>query len=372
MRIGVLGGGQLGRMLGLAGIPLGLEFRFFDASAEAPALAAGELVCGSYEDAAALQRFAADVDVITYEFENVPVQALDLLATAAPIRPGRRALEVSQDRVNEKSFFAEAGVATGEWRKADTLEELKSAAAELGDCIVKTRRMGYDGKGQMRIKTPADCETAWNLTSNGGLIVEKVVPFDRELSQVAVRGVDGDIRFWPLVENVHKDGILHTTTAPAQGVAPSMKRQAENMIRSVMEMLEYVGVLTIEFFDVDGSLLANEMAPRVHNSGHWTIEGSVTSQFENHVRAIAGLPLGHAEARFASVMINCIGAMPPAPAVLQHDGVHLHDYGKAAREGRKVGHITICDEPPTGESLKDKVEHLERLVEEARLIAAKG
>lgn len=370
MRIGVLGGGQLGRMLGLAGIPLGLNFRFFDSSPVAPAVAAGELICGSYDDPAAVATFAAGCDVITYEFENVPVHALDRLQTAAPVRPGRRALEVSQDRVHEKTFFAEAGVEAGDWRKAESLEELKAAVSELGECIVKTRRMGYDGKGQVRISNAVDCDKAWAMSSSGGLIVEKLVPFNRELSQVAVRGVDGEIRFWPLVQNVHQAGILHTTTAPAANVDRVTQARAEAMLTSIMERLDYVGVLTVEFFDVDGRLLANEMAPRVHNSGHWTIEGSVTSQFENHVRAIAGLPLGSAEARFASVMINCIGSMPPAKAVLQHDGVHLHDYDKSAREGRKVGHITICDEPATGEPLAEKVTYLEKLVIEARRLDA--
>lgn len=370
MRIGVLGGGQLGRMLGLAGIPLGLNFRYFDSSPASPAVAAGELICGRYDDPDALSGFAAGCDVITYEFENVPVQALNHLQTAAPVRPGRRALEVSQDRVHEKTFFAEAGVEAGEWRKADSLEELKSAVSELGDCIIKTRRMGYDGKGQIRISDAANCAKAWEMSSSGGLIVEKLVPFDRELSQVAVRGVDGEIRFWPLVENVHQGGILHKTTAPAANVERAMQVHAESMLASILERLDYVGVLTVEFFEVEGKLLANEMAPRVHNSGHWTIEGCVTSQFENHVRAIAGLPLGSAEARFASVMINCIGSMPPAESVLRHDGVHLHDYGKSAREGRKVGHITVCDEPATGESLVEKVAQLEKLVTEARVVDA--
>ncbi len=344
MKIGVVGGGQLGRMMALAGIPLGFEFRFLDPSPNAPAAAVGELICGEFDNEDALELFADDLDVITYEFENVSAAALSLLEARTVVRPGRRALEISQDRLNEKTFFAKTGVPTGEWRPVDSSGELIAAHEAFGPCIVKTRRFGYDGKGQHRMETAADCGAAWASVGNNPLIVEKLVPFDRELSLIGVRSVSGEIRSWPLVENVHRNGILHKTTAPAPGVSDSVQASADGMLRAVLEALDYVGVLTIEFFEINGTLLANEMAPRVHNSGHWTIEGAVTSQFENHVRAIGGLPLGSTAVRFPSTMLNCLGAMPQASDALAYQGCHYHHYSKTNRAGRKVGHITICDE----------------------------
>lgn len=376
MRIGVLGGGQLGRMLGQMGIALGADFRFWDPSSAAPAASVGELICGQYDDEAAFAQFARELDVVTYEFENIPISILNRLISVTTvlerdrppleIRPGRRALLVSQDRADEKRFFAEAGVATGEWMQADSLEEIHSALEIFGESIVKTRRFGYDGKGQHRIASSEDCVSAWESLGNNRLVVEKVVNFDRELSLIGVRGVHGETRMWPLVENVHKEGILHRTTAPAPALDESMQACAEVMLTAVMEALNYIGVLTIEFFQVGDKLLANEMAPRVHNSGHWTIEGAVTCQFENHIRAISGLPLGSTVPRCPSVMLNCIGSMPPADQVLRVEGVHLHDYGKSPRIGRKVGHITVCDEPPGSEALDAKVAMLEDLVVTAR------
>lgn len=367
MRIGVVGGGQLGRMMGLAGLALGMDFRFLDPSPFAPAASVGEHICGEYDSEDALDLFADDLDVITYEFENIPAATLTLLGEMALVRPGRKALEVSQDRLVEKAFLAEADVPTGEWRPIDSLGQLESALDDFGACIVKTRRFGYDGKGQRRVITANDCRTAWESLGTHPLIVEKLVPFDRELSLVGVRSTAGEVRSWALVENVHLDGILHKTTAPAQGVAAETQQRAEAMMLSVMEALDYVGVLTIELFEVEGGLLVNEIAPRVHNSGHWTIEGAVTSQFENHVRAIAGLPLGSTAVRFASTMVNCIGAMPPACEVLELPGVHLHDYGKTARAGRKVGHITLCDEPRDGRrDYSERIAAVEALISRAQ------
>jgi len=369
MRVGILGGGQLGRMLALAGVPLGAEFRFFDPSPQAPAGAAGDVICAQYDDEEALRKFASGLDVISYEFENVPALSLDILGDLAPIRPGRRALQVSQDRVVEKTFFAETGVPAGAWVAIDSPESLEAAFQDFGDCIVKTRRFGYDGKGQFRIGSFEDCAAAWNELGSVPLIAEQLVKFDRELSLIGVRSLSGEIRTWPLVENVHRNGILHQSTAPAK-VSEAMQASADRMLRTILEDLDYKGVLTIEFFQVGENLLANEFAPRVHNSGHWTIEGAVTSQFENHIRAITGLPLGSTAVRCHSVMLNCIGVMPAAGEILTTEGAHLHDYGKSPRAGRKVGHITVCDEPRNSPELTAKVTELERIIENSRLAFA--
>lgn len=344
MKIGVVGGGQLGRMIGLAGISLGFEFRFWDPSPTATAGAVGELFTADFSDLAAAENFATGLDAITYEFENVPSATIDRLSVLAPCRPGAISLATSQDRVTEKSFFNRHNIPTAPWKAVDSVDDFKSAYEEFGSCIVKTRRFGYDGKGQFRIQEPQDLDAAFNLLGGHPLIVEKMISFQRELSLIAVRAVDGTMSVWPLVENEHRDGILHKTTAPAVGISEELKVEAEDAIRTTLEALGHIGVLTIEFFEVDGKLLANEMAPRVHNSGHWSIEGSVCSQFENHVRAVAGLPLGSCSLRAPSIMINCIGEMPSRSDVIQLPGAHLHDYNKTPRTGRKVGHVTVCDE----------------------------
>jgi 5-(carboxyamino)imidazole ribonucleotide synthase len=372
-KIGVVGGGQLGRMLGLAGVPLGFEFRFWDPSAKAPARAVGELFQANYDDLDAAERFAAGLDVITYEFENIPAATMERLQALVECRPGVLALATSQDRLTEKTFFQNNGIETAPWRAISTVEEMRAAVAEFGSCIVKTRRFGYDGKGQARINSVEQCDTVFDELGKFDLIVEKTVSFTRELSLVGVRGADGDLATWPLVENEHRVGILHKTVAPAPGVSTELQQCAESIMRSTMEGLGHVGVLTIEFFEVEGRLLANEMAPRVHNSGHWTIEGAVTSQFENHIRAVCGLPLGSCAPRFDSVMLNSIGAVPSAAAVCSIPGAHYHDYGKTSRPGRKVGHVTVCDEPvsiePAG-NFDDRVAAVERLVEAATATAA--
>jgi 5-(carboxyamino)imidazole ribonucleotide synthase len=315
--VGVIGGGQLGRMLALAGIPLGLSFRFLDPSPDAPAAEVGELLVGEYDDPELLDRLADGTAAVTYEFENVPVASAERVGAI----PAAAALEASQDRLVEKQLFRRLGIPTP--RIDDEVETFPA--------ILKTRRLGYDGKGQRLVETGPG--------SDPGHVLEERVPFDRELSLLAVRGADGDTRFYPLVENVHEDGILRTSRAPA---ANAPQTQAEEYARNLLDELGYVGVLALELFDVGGRLLANEFAPRVHNTGHWTIEGSATSQFENHLRAVLGLPLGATESR-PSAMFNLIGAVPSAADVLAVPGAHLHLYGKEPRPGRKLGHVTLVE-----------------------------
>jgi 5-(carboxyamino)imidazole ribonucleotide synthase len=342
MRVGILGGGQLGRMLALAGFPLGLRFRCFDPTPDACAGQVAELMVGAYDDRAALDRFADGLDVITYEFENVPVEAARYLAERLPVYPPPAALEIAQDRLNEKRFFEGVGVGVPPYRPVSSQAELAQAAAELGlPAVLKTRREGYDGKGQVVLRAPSDVNDAWATLGGSPLLLEGFVPFEREVSALGVRGRDGDVRVYPLVENVHRAGILRRSTAPAD-VPSRVAADAEAVMRAALAALDYVGVLAIEFFVVDGQLLANEMAPRVHNSGHWTIEGAVTSQFENHVRAVAGLPLGDPSALGAGRMLNIIGERPDTAALLAIPGAHLHLYGKDPRPGRKLGHLTLC------------------------------
>ena len=346
MTVGILGGGQLGRMLALAGYPLGLRFRIFDTYDDAPAGAMAELVVGkSFDDREALARFAEDLSLITYEFENVPVDAARFLEAHAPVFPPPAALEVSQDRLTEKAFFQELDIPTPKFSAVDSRASLDAALETLGTlAVVKTRRLGYDGKGQRIIQQATDVQAAWNTLQGQALILESFVPFDREVSLLSVRGRDGETAFYPLVENYHHSGILRRSIAPAPATPPALQAQAEDYGRRVLEALDYVGVLAIEFFQQDGRLLANEMAPRVHNSGHWTIEGAETSQFENHLRAVLGLPLGSTAPRGHAVMLNLIGTIPNSAAVLEAGNSHLHLYAKEPRPGRKLGHITLRDD----------------------------
>jgi 5-(carboxyamino)imidazole ribonucleotide synthase len=307
-------------MLALAGLPLGLSFRFLDPSPDACAAEVGELVVAPYDDADGLDRLADSADVVTYEFENVPVAAAERVGAI----PGARSLEEGQDRLREKEFFRSLGIPTVRF----------GTLAETGvPAVVKTRRLGYDGKGQRRVTDPQ--ERVYD-----GELAEELVAFDRELSIVGVRARDGEMRFWPVGENVHRDGILRLTRAPARA-AP--QAEAEAICAAVMASLDHVGVLAVELFDVGGRLLANELAPRVHNTAHWTIDGSETSQFENHLRAILGLPLGETAARAPCVMTNLIGAAPPLEDLLELAGARVHLYGKQPRAGRKVGHVTLVD-----------------------------
>ncbi|MFN8035650.1 MAG: 5-(carboxyamino)imidazole ribonucleotide synthase [Acidimicrobiia bacterium] len=340
--IAVLGGGQLGRMLGLAGIPLGVGFRFLDPVAGAPAAAVGSLTVGALDDERAVAATIAGSDVVTYEWEGVPAASARFAARTAPVHPGPAALEVSQDRLHEKALFREVGVDTAAFRAVDSRGDLHAAADALGlPAVLKTRRGGYDGKGQVRIDDLAALDAAWDALGGTPLLLEVLVPFDRELSIVGVRSRGGETACWALAENHHVGGILHTSRAPAPSATPTLQQAAEELLGRILDRLGYVGVLAIELFQVGDGLLANEMAPRVHNSGHWTIDGSVTSQFENHVRAVLGLPLGSTAATGPSVMVNLLGAMPDHAALLAVDGLHLHDYGKSPRPGRKLGHVTL-------------------------------
>ncbi|HEY4979961.1 MAG TPA: 5-(carboxyamino)imidazole ribonucleotide synthase [Candidatus Acidoferrum sp.] len=342
MTIGILGGGQLGYMLALAGYPLGLHFRFLDPSPEAPVGRIAHRVTADYTDVQALQRFAQGLEVATYEFENVPVEAARLLAEKTAVYPPVNALEEAQDRLREKTLFKKLGIPTTEFAALQRAEEFDAAVKQIGlPAILKTRRMGYDGKGQWLLRTKEDAERMRRELPNVPLILEKLVPFRREVSMLGVRSRTGETAFYPVVENHHREGILRLSVAPAPKLTSQLQNAAEESTRKVLETLGYVGVLCIEFFEVDGQLLANEMAPRVHNSGHWTIEGAVTSQFENHLRAILGMPLGATCAIGHSVMINLIGEIPEEAPVLAVANTHLHLYGKEPRPGRKVGHVTV-------------------------------
>ena len=343
--VGILGGGQLARMLALSGAPLGLRFRVLDTVADACAGQFAPLIVGDYRDEAALAAFAAQVDVATFDFENVPAESAQWLNERVPVFPNPRALAVAQDRLAEKTLFRELGIPVPPFADVADRAALDAAVAAIGTpCILKTRRLGYDGKGQFRIKAPGDVDAAWDAlgaqAATVGLILEGFVKFERELSVVAVRGRDGAFRTWPPTENWHVDGVLSASLAPARADA-ALQARAVAHARALAEALDYVGVFALELFCRDGELLANELAPRVHNSGHWTIEGSETSQFENHLRAVLGLPLGDTRMVGHACMLNWIGAMPDAVAVLREPGGHWHDYGKEPRDGRKVGHATL-------------------------------
>jgi 5-(carboxyamino)imidazole ribonucleotide synthase len=363
--IGILGGGQLGYMLALAGYPLGLHFRFLDPSPEAPVGRIATRITAQFTDRAALKKFAAGLELVTYEFENVPVETARFLAERVPVLPPPAALEAAQDRLNEKHLFQKLGIATTDFVPVANREGLDAAVTQIGlPAILKTCRMGYDGKGQWilgkaedvsRLKSefpaaaPAGGEKSKGNASTEPrttFLLERLVPFARELSVLAVRGRTGETAVYPLVENHHRGGILRLSLAPALHLDRAVQHAAEEAARRVFDALQYVGVLAIEFFEHEGRLLANEMAPRVHNSGHWTIEGAVTSQFENHLRAVVGLPLGSTSVIGSSAMLNLIGDLPDSAEVLGVRDAHLHLYGKSARAGRKLGHVTLRASSP--------------------------
>jgi 5-(carboxyamino)imidazole ribonucleotide synthase len=361
--IGILGGGQLGYMLALAGYPLGLHFRFLDPSPEAPVGRIATRITAPFSDRSALKKFAAGLELVTYEFENVPVEAARFLAEHVPVLPPPAALEAAQDRLNEKRLFQKLGIATTEFVAVADREALDAAVKQIGlPAILKTCRMGYDGKGQWILRTAEDVaglKSAFPVAGAGAadkgkastepitpFLLERLVPFARELSVLAVRGRTGETAVYPLVENHHRGGILRLSLAPAPQLDRAVQHAAEDAARRVFDALQYVGVLAIEFFENQGRLLANEMAPRVHNSGHWTIEGAVTSQFENHLRAVVGLPLGSTSAIGSSAMLNLIGEVPEPAEVLAVRDAHLHLYGKSARAGRKLGHVTLRASSP--------------------------
>lgn len=339
MIVGIVGGGQLARMMALAGVPLGLRFIFLDPAEDACAAQLGEHLCGAYDDHALLTKLAEKADVVTYEFENVPESAIDFLAERVEVYPAARALAVARDRINEKSLFRKLDISTVPFAAVDTLAELEQALELTGiPAVLKTRTLGYDGKGQAVLRNSRDVATAWAKLGGVPLILEGFTDFQREVSIIGVRGHNGETRFYPLSENQHRNGILHLSRS-----LPSdpFQVQAERYARRIMDNLDYVGVMALELFQSGDDLLANEMAPRVHNSGHWTIEGAVTSQFENHLRAILGLPLGSTEANGYATMVNFIGAIPDTTKVLSTPGIHLHCYNKAPLPGRKVGHATL-------------------------------
>jgi 5-(carboxyamino)imidazole ribonucleotide synthase len=343
MTIGIVGAGQLGRMMALAGYPLGLDFLFLDKETATPGGQVAPLLAGALDDRELLGELSRRCEVMTFDWENVPVASLENLPGAARVSPPLRALAAAQDRLTEKRTFELLGIATTRYAAVDSRASLELAVKSIGlPGVLKTRRLGYDGKGQFVIRSTADVDRAWQSLGASPLLYENLVPFDAEVSIIAVRGLDGSVVFYPLNLNVHREGILRLTRAPHGSAA--LTRQAQRAARRLLEHFKYVGVLTIEFFVTRGRLIANEMAPRVHNSGHWTIEGAETSQFENHLRAIAGLPLGSPRARGYSAMINLVGEMPTREPLLREAGLHWHDYGKTARPGRKLGHLTICDQ----------------------------
>lgn len=356
--VGILGGGQLGRMLALAGTPLGLRFRFLDPSPDPPVQGLGQVVRAQYDDAAALEAFRDGLDLVTYEFENVPAAAVEMLAPTVSVLPPAAALHVAQDRLTEKETFRRLGVKTAPFHPVDTRAELDRGIEALGlPCVLKTRRLGYDGKGQRVLREAAEVDSSWEELGGVPLLLEGFVPFTRELSVIGVRGRDGNTAFYPLTENKHQDGILRTSRAPIPGFDPARQQEGQEIAGRILDTLDYVGVLAVELFDTPEGLLANEIAPRVHNSGHWTQDGAVTSQFENHLRAVLGLPLGSPEARGWSAMINLIGTLPPRRPILELPGTHLHLYDKEPRPGRKLGHVNVVAESP--EALAQRLEMLE-------------
>lgn len=345
--VGILGAGQLGCMLALAGYPLGLRFRFLDPSPDAPAGHLAELEAGSYDDPAAVRRFARGLTLATYEFENVSAGCGRLLADSVPLYPPLAALETGQDRYAEKRLFQQLGIPVAPFAMVESENALPAALDMIGvPAVIKTQRMGYDGRGQMVVRSLVEADGAWKAMGGVPLLVEQWIAFERELSILAVRGRDGSMAFYPLVYNVHEEGILRRSEAPAPDLDPALQMLAQDYARRVLETLDYVGVLAIEFFQRDGRLLANEMAPRVHNSGHWSIEGAATSQFENHLRAIMGWPLGKTAMHGHALMINLISTVPPIEELAGIAGAHIHLYRKAPAPRRKLGHITVCADSP--------------------------
>ncbi|MGZ5050434.1 MAG: 5-(carboxyamino)imidazole ribonucleotide synthase [Methylobacter sp.] len=360
MKVGVLGAGQLARMIALSGVPLGLEFVFLDPSAEACANRLGEPLVGDYHDPALLAQLAERADVVTYEFENVPANVAEFLASHTQVHPSPKALAVAQDRLFEKTFFHDIGIPTPDYAAIDSLESLEQAMEKIGyPAILKSRTQGYDGKGQSVLKSADDLKPAWELLQGVPSVVEAFVPFKREVSIIAVRSVSGETVFYPLSENLHRGGILRVSECRAND---PLQQQAEDYVSRLLEALDYVGVLALELFDVDGKLVANEFAPRVHNSGHWTIEGAETSQFENHLRAILDLPLGSTAPVGHAAMVNFIGGLPATEDVLAIPHAHLHLYDKSPRKGRKVAHSTIRAQ--SSEQLSELVKRLAELADQ--------
>ncbi len=358
MKVGILGGGQLARMLALAGYPLGQTFSVLDPGNDVCSAAVAEQLRADYADQAQLAQLAGQVDVVTYEFENVPAAAVAYLADKVRVYPPQQALATAQDRFKEKILFDELGIATPAFAAVNSLEELQQAMKQVGwPAVLKTRSEGYDGKGQAVLHQPEDLPSAWQSLGGVAAIVEAFVPFEREVSILAVRSTTGEMVCYPLTENTHRDGILRLSVARPDD---AMQAKAVEYAEQLLDKLDYVGVLALELFQAGDSLLANEFAPRVHNSGHWTQDGAVTCQFENHLRAISGLPLGATDAIGHAAMVNLIGEIPASEAVLVNRHAHLHLYGKQARPGRKVGHINLC--APSEQQMEAELKLLLELV----------
>jgi 5-(carboxyamino)imidazole ribonucleotide synthase len=349
--IGILGAGQLARMLAQAGQPMGLEFVFLDPARDACAAEYGEHICADWDDEVALEKLGRLSDVVTFDFENVPESSASLIESLCPVYPPPRALYKSQDRLREKNMMQELGIPVAPFHPVSSRPDLVAAVEEIGlPCVLKTRRFGYDGKGQTVLRFQEDMERAWQALGDHDLICEGFVSFDLECSIIAARGRDGQTVYWPLTHNLHRDGILAISTAPA--FEEQLQTRAENLVKRLLDHLDYTGVLALELFLKDDELLANEFAPRVHNSGHWSIDGAHTSQFENHLRAICGLPLGDTHISSHTLMFNLLGEMPEYAnkrSAEQHPitGLHWHDYHKTARAGRKIGHVTVLAESAT-------------------------
>lgn len=358
MRLGVIGGGQLGRMMAQAGLPLDIQLSFLDPSADACAAPFGTLIQGQYDDPSAIDQLTASVERVTFEFESVPAETVARIAQQLPVYPSAQALATARDRWLEKNLFQQLGIATAPLADIGSQADLDTAVARIGlPAVLKTRTLGYDGKGQKVLRQLADVEDAFAELGTVPMILEGFVDFDHEVSCIGVRSTSGELAFYPLVCNEHRQGMLYRSQPFADH---PLQRQAEQAVGEVMTALDYVGVLAFEFFVVADQLLANEIAPRVHNSGHWTIEGSVCSQFENHLRAVAGLPLGATQTRGPVALYNLIGALPDRSQVLAIAGAHWHDYGKAPRRGRKLGHITLT--AASDEQLRHRSAQLEGLL----------
>lgn len=355
MRVGVLGGGQLAAMMAQAGLPMGLDFVFLDPSSDACAKRYGALVAADWTDADHAAPLL-DCDRITCDFENVPARVLESLDREGRVRPGPRAFASAQDRLIEKELLQSLGIPLSPFASISSRPDLLEALDQIGyPAVLKTRRMGYDGKGQYVLRDIEDLEPAWAALEGQDLVLEGWVDFSHECALTAVRSGAGEIRFYPPSWTFHSGGILRLALAPAQ-MPSELIEDAEAMVEGLMNALDYVGCLTLELFVTDSGLLANEFAPRPHNSAHWTIEGAVTSQFENHIRAVCDLPLGRTEARGYSLMLNWIGELPDAESLLQTPGLRWHDYRKQARSGRKLGHATLIADTP--EKLNEGIDEL--------------
>jgi len=352
MKIGILGSGQLGRMLALAGIPLGFSFRFYDEKPGAPTTELGESFIGSYTDTEQLKKFADGCTFVTYEFENIPLETVQFISQLVSLSPSKLALETSQDRIREKTFFSSLGIKVPRFEWASTLIELEAAITKVKvPCIIKTTTLGYDGKGQVRCVSIEQISQIWKQLGGVPLIVEEQISFDRELSIIGVRNTQGEILTYSLIQNEHKGGILRQSTFPAPAISSEIQDSAVSIINTTISALDYVGVLAIELFQCGEELLVNEMAPRVHNSGHITVDCCVTGQFENHIRAITGLPLGDVRIRERGVMLNVLSQAPVTTGIAKLKNAKVHLYGKSDAVGRKIGHINLLS--PSEDDITD-------------------